>query len=200
MLRVKRWLFLGWGAAACFLYVNSTWGPFLYNFHLLCGDFGPHTKKIKVYGNCKKRTSCGILHTERKQQHPNPKTFKVWPSACSLHTFPHYAYLKKPDLTNSKMNLLCVRIFWKLVLPPPPPPLLLLHDCDGTRTTTDIAWPAAHSSAFSLRTLTSINRKAAMHFPHLERKTLIYHVSRASWSFYCADMRRTLFRVFTDFI
>ena len=133
MLRVKRWLFLGWGAAACFLYVNSTWGPFLYSFHPLCGDFGPHTKKIKVYGNCKKRTSCGILNTERKQQHPNPKTFKVWPSACSLHTFPHYAYLKKPDLTNSKMNLLCVRIFWKLVLPPPP--LLLLHDCDGTRTT-----------------------------------------------------------------
>ena len=38
-------------------------------------------------------------------------------------------------------------------------------------------------SAFSLRTLTSINRKAAMHFPHLERKTLIYPVSRASWLF-----------------
>ena len=133
-----------WGSNAdCFwvgelLLASCMWiphGVLFYTISICCVEtLGLIQKKIKVYGNCKKRTSCGILHTERKQQHPNPKTFKVWPSACSLHTFPHYAYLKKPDLTNSKMNLLCVRIFWKLVLPPPPPLLLLLHDCDGTRT------------------------------------------------------------------
>ena len=181
-----------WGSNAdCFwvgelLLASCMWiphGVLFYTISISCGDFvGLIQKKIIVYGNCEKKDLLWNIAYRTQQQHPNPKTIKVWPSACSLHTFLHYAYLKKPDLTNPQMNLLCVRIFWKLVLPPPPP-LLLLHDCDGTRTTTDIAWPAAHSSAFSLRTLTSINRKAAMHFPHLERKTLIYPVSRASWLF-----------------
>ena len=111
-----------WGSNAdCFwvgellLLASCVWiphGVLFYTISICCGDFvGLIQKKIKVYGNGKKKDLLWNIEYRTQRQHPNPKMIRVWPSACSLHTFPHYAYLKKNQTGPTPKWTYCVCVY-----------------------------------------------------------------------------------------